>query len=137
MRPLLWLIPLFLLAACAPLREENRYGLAELNEHLIPESTAGRWALAPVAMPVGLGTYFVDGLLINPLFVWDDAWTDMRDAVWDSRDESRFRKALTFPLRVVGTPVVWVLSFVSRWLLPLENKPLADQPWDQPPGGAR
>jgi len=136
MRSLLWLIPLLLLAACAPLREENRFGLAELNEHVVPESTAGRWALSPVAMPVGLATYFVDGLLIHPLFVWDDAWTDTRDTVWDTRDESRFRKSLTFPLRVVGTPVVWVLSFVGRWLLPLENVALADQPWDQPPGGA-
>lgn len=134
MRCSFWLAPLLLLAACAPMRPENRYALTELNEHLVPESTAGRWALSPVAMPVGLVTYFVDGLLIHPFFVWDDAWTETRNVVWDTSGESRFRRALTFPVRIAGTPLVWTLDLLRRWLLPVENKALAEQPWDQPPG---
>ncbi|MFT7463413.1 MAG: hypothetical protein ACI9EF_001757 [Pseudohongiellaceae bacterium] len=130
----LWLLAVCL-AACAPLEPTNRYGLDGLNEHLTPESETGRWALSPVAVPVGLATYFVDGLLIHPFYVWDDAWTDTRDAVWDTRDESRFRRALVYPLRVVGTPVVYLLSFAGRWLGPSENKPVDEQPWDRPPGG--
>lgn len=135
MRCFCWLVLTLTLAGCAPLHPDYRYGLSWLDEHLVPESTAGRWALAPAALPVGLATYCVDGLLIRPFVVWDDAWTDTRDVLWDTRNDSSFRRAVSFPFRVAGTPVVWMLDFVARWLLPLENVPLADQPWDEPPGG--
>jgi hypothetical protein len=136
MRCFCWLLLSLTVAGCAPIHADNRYGLAHLDEYLVPESESARWALAPVAVPVGLATYLVDGLVIHPFMVWDDAWTDTRDLLWDTRDDSPFRRSVSFPFRVVGTPVIWVLDFVARWLLPLEHVPLSDQPWDEPPGGA-
>ena len=113
---------LLAVCACAPINPDNRYTLAWLDEHAVPEATAARWGLAPVAVPVGLAAWLVDGLAIHPFLVWDDAWRDTADVVWtiDPADSPLYR-AVSMPLRVIVTPIVYVFDFVARWLSPLDQ----------------
>jgi len=53
-------------ASCAMSESDNRRLLNALDEHLAPESTAGKWALAPVALPTGLVAFAVDAAITVP-----------------------------------------------------------------------
>lgn len=119
-----WLLVLALaLAACAPIEREYRYTLDWLDRQAEPESTAGKLALAPLAVPVGLVAWVVDGVVIRFGLVGDDAWGDTVELLWElSDDTSDLFKASSLPLRAVLTPVVFVGDFVGRWLLPISDR---------------
>lgn len=110
------LLALLLLActACAVSRKDNRLTLNALDEHVAPESTAARWALAPVGLPVGIVAGVVDMLIVHPATVFDDAWDDTQDMLWTPRNESRFRRAVMLPLVTVATPFVYIGDWLVR-----------------------
>lgn len=120
--PRLLLIAL-LWVSCAPVEKDYRYSLAWLDREATPESTGARVALAPVAIPVGIVAWVVDGVVIRFGLVGDDAWADVVDVFWDlDEDTSDLFRASSFPVRVVLTPVGFVLDFVGRWLLPIPDR---------------
>lgn len=102
------------LASCAVMERENRRTLNSLDEHWSPSSEAGRWAAAPVALPAALVGLVVDGLIVNPAVVVDDAWADTVDWLWTPKGESRFRRAVMLPLAALATPFVYVGDWIRR-----------------------
>jgi len=104
-----------LLAACAVSEKQNRRLLNVLDAHVAPESDGARWALAPVAFPVGVIAFVGDAVLVHPACVFDDAWRDTVDWLWTPDPaESRFRRALITPLCALATPFVWVGDWLGR-----------------------
>lgn len=117
------LLVALLLVSCAPIERQYRYSLAWLDREAIPESTTARVALAPLAIPVGTVAWIVDGVLIRFGLVGDDAWGDVVDVFWELNDDtSDLFRATSLPIRVVLTPVGFVLDFVGRWLLPIPDR---------------
>ncbi len=96
-----------LLAGCAVMAEENRRTLNAMDEHVAPESSAARWALAPVALPAGLVGLTADLVIVHPATAIDDAWGDTVEVLWTPRDnETGFRRAVMAPvaLTVASAP---------------------------------
>jgi len=103
------------LSGCAVTEERYRPTLNLLDRHLAPGSIAGRWAAAPVALPVSLLALTGDAFVIHPATVFDDAWRDTDEWLWTpDPSESRFRTAVLFPLRVIATPVVYIADWSAR-----------------------
>lgn len=104
---------------------DNRRSLNLLDENLVPESTAGKVALAPVALPVGTAAFVADLMLVHPACTIDDAWLDTVDLLWTSREESTLRRVLFMPLAAAATPLVFVGDWAGRWLFPIpERRPV-------------
>jgi hypothetical protein len=116
-----------LVSGCAVTERANRRALNALDRHLTPPSALGRWAVAPGALPVSLVGLAADALVVHPLTVFDDAWRDTREWLWTpNRSESRFRRAVLFPLTVLATPVVYVGDWTARAVFAID-------PHDAPP----
>lgn len=144
-RPVLGL-SLAVVAGCSMFDRDNRRTLELLDRELAPASTGTRLALAPLALPLGVGALVADAVVVHPTCSLDDAWLDTRDLLWRSRDESALRRALFVPLAVLATPVVFAGDWVGRCLLPLGERepdaepvrsgsrpaPVASQPTSQP-----
>ncbi|MGH7336898.1 MAG: hypothetical protein ACREI7_04915 [Myxococcota bacterium] len=114
-RTLALLITCLLASGCAVTEARNRHTLNALDERLAPSSSAGRWAAAPVALPTALMGLTADALVVHPVTVVDDAWRDTREWLWTpDPSESRFRRAVLFPLTVVATPFVYVGDWLMR-----------------------
>ncbi len=103
-----------LLASCAVVERENRRLLSALDEHAIPASEPARWALAPIALPLGLAAVTTDAVIVHPATVLDDAWGDTVEWLWTSRGDSRFRRAVMLPLVTIATPVVFSGDWLGR-----------------------
>jgi hypothetical protein len=129
-RPQRWLAALLVLAlaGCAQVKEENRRTLNALDAAATPQSEAGRWALSPVALPVGIVALVTDMLVVHPACSLDDAWGDTVQLLWTPRDESRFRRAVLLPLVTLATPLVFAGDWVGRALLPLPPREDDDAP---------
>jgi hypothetical protein len=109
------LASLLLTAGCAVRNEANRRTLNAMDRGLAPSSSAGRWAVAPVALPAALAGLAADALVVHPSTVFDDAWLDTKDWLWTpDPSESRFRRAVLFPLIVLATPFVYVGDWLGR-----------------------
>src|SRR5512139_3831993 len=105
-------------SGCAVFARENRRTLNALDEHATPRSAAARWALSPLALPVGLGALTLDMLVVQPVCSVDDAWDDTVEILWTPRGESRFRRAVMLPLATAATPLVFSGDLLGRSLLP-------------------
>lgn len=110
------------LAGCAVFESENRRTLNALDEHAAPASAAGRWALAPVALPVSLVAALGDMVIVHPICSIDDAWGDTVDWLWTPRGESRFRRAVMLPLAALATPVLFVGDLAARSAFPIDPR---------------
>ncbi|HTE06719.1 MAG TPA: hypothetical protein VK824_11020 [Planctomycetota bacterium] len=120
---------LLLLTACAVADKRNRLTLNAMDEHLAPESAAGRWAAAPVAFPAALLGLAMDALVVHPASVLDDAWRDTQDWLWTPRpSESRFRRAVLLPLVVLATPLVYAGDWLRHALFRVDPHPAAPEP---------
>lgn len=95
---------------------DNRRVLGLLDRELTPSSTAGKVALAPLALPVGLAAFAADLAIVHPACVVDDAWLDTVDLLWTSKEESAFRRALFVPLATLATPFVFTGDWLGRCL---------------------
>jgi hypothetical protein len=114
------LIVCLLAAGCAVSQRENRRALNALDDHLAPSTTAGRWAAAPAAFPAALVGLTADAVLVHPATVFDDAWRDTRKWLWTpDSSESRFRRAVLFPLTVLATPFVYSGDWLARAAFPI------------------
>jgi hypothetical protein len=112
---------------CAVTEEANRRTLNALDRHLAPPTAVGRWAAAPVALPLSLASLAADALVVHPLTVFDDAWRDTDEWLWTPNpSESRFRRAVLFPLTVMATPVIYVGDWMARAVFAID-------PHDAPP----
>ncbi len=110
------------LGACSMFDDDNRRTLNWLDRELTPDSTAGKVALAPIALPVGIVAFVADAAVVHPITCLDDAWLDTVDLLWDAGDETGLRRALMTPISVLATPVVFLGDLLGRWTLPLSPR---------------
>ncbi len=109
------LVACLLVSGCAVGEVANRRTLNELDHHLTPSTATGRWAAAPVAFPTALVSLAADAFVVHPSTVFDDAWRDTRDWLWTpDPSESRFRRAVLFPVTLLATPFVYVGDWLAR-----------------------
>ena len=116
-RTCLFVFPYLLLAftaSCAIEAHDNRRTLNALDLHDTPNSATARWIVAPVALPVAAIGLAADAVVVHPCCVFDDAWGDTVEWLWESNGESRFRRAVITPLRVVATPIVFLGDWLGR-----------------------
>ena len=113
------LLAALLSTSCAFMVEDNRRTLNALDASATPATPAGRWALSPVALPVGLVAFVADVVVVHPASAIDDAWGDTLELLWTPRDESRFRRAVMLPLVTVATPLVFVGDWLGRAVFPI------------------
>jgi hypothetical protein len=110
---------LLLAGACSMTERDNRRTLELLDRELTPPSTAGRVALAPLALPIGICAFAADLAVVHPIATIDDAWLDTRDLLWTPSHESPLRKVLFVPFAALATPFVFAGDWFGRWLLPI------------------
>ncbi len=118
------LLALAALAAsgCAVTQEQNRRLLNAMDASLTPCCDGGRWALAPVALPLGLVAGVLDAVVVHPATAVDDAWGDTVELLWTPEGESRLRRAVLTPFMAAFTAPVFVGSWLGRCLLPISPR---------------
>ncbi len=111
-------IPALILAfsSCAVLDEKNRPVTAALDE-LAPESPVVQAALSPLAVPVGILTLAIDGVLIQPIRSLPKA---LYDATWVFRgiESTGIGEIIVFPMRLITMPFIFVISELIRITIP-------------------
>ncbi|MFH1227234.1 MAG: hypothetical protein V1701_04935 [Planctomycetota bacterium] len=107
---IIWVIAFF--SGCACLNRDNRILLNELDKVANPQTTAGKAALLPVAIPVATGAFAVDAVVIHPARQIPKASKDTYDTLWKPRDIPAYRKAIIFVPVLIATPPF----FIGDWL---------------------
>lgn len=118
-----WVIVLLVpLSACAWARRENRPVWNAFESNLVPESQGTFVATLPLTVPVGLLAILTDTFVAHPLQVVDDAADDAAD-LWRGieLEPHYYTQAGTMPLRAIGTPFVFVGSFLGRSLFDIRT----------------
>ncbi|TGK06444.1 hypothetical protein EHO60_15510 [Leptospira fletcheri] len=111
---LLVLFAFSFLENCAIFQRKNRILTSYLDEKVRPESTAAQIALSPVAIPVGVVSLFLDGLVLHPISVIPDALEDTYKVIWmDPTGGVIFQTIVFFP-KLVVTPVFFLVDFLGR-----------------------
>lgn len=110
-----------LASGCAWSNPENRPVWNAFEEHLVPEDDVLFAVTLPLTLPGGFGAILIDSLFVHPVQVVDDAAGDARD-VWNNMEwsEQYYTELATLPLRAVGTPLVFVGSFLGRSIFDAE-----------------
>ncbi|QEM68828.1 hypothetical protein FO488_12110 [Geobacter sp. FeAm09] len=104
-----------LASGCAIMNKDNRLVLNSLDEAMqgsaIIDSTAGKIAAAPVALPVGMAAGVIDMAVVTPARATVPAGKDTVEYLWENPQGSDLRQAMLFIPKVVATPVL----FISDW----------------------
>lgn len=114
-RTLLLLILCLSTAGCAWSNRDNRPVWNAFETNLVPEGDGAFYATLPLTIPGGLLAILTDTFLVHPLQVIDDAYDDTaslwRGLPWDTHYYTTSGFA---PLRAVGTPLLFLGSFLGR-----------------------
>lgn len=105
---------LLVATSCAIANPDNRRTLNALDANLAPASATARWLALPVTLPAGVLGVAADAVIVHPCCVFDDAWGDTVEWLWEPREESRFRLAVMTPLRAVATPIIFLGDWLAR-----------------------
>lgn len=120
-RPLILLALAALLGGCALADEDNRRTLNALDARISPDSLAGRIAVAPLVLPLGVAAAATDQLLVHPIVVAPDAWDDTVDVLWTpDPQESAFKRGLLLPLALLATPPFLLGDWLIRSAFPVD-----------------
>ncbi len=104
-----------LVPGCAWSNRANRPVWDAFEQHVVPEHDAAFWVTLPATVPLGVGAILVDTFVAHPLAVIDDAADDAGN-VWDdiAWEREYYTELAALPFRAVGTPLVFVVSFLGR-----------------------
>lgn len=106
---------LLLLSACAWTERDNRPVWNAFESSMVPTSEGAFYATLPLTIPLGLGAILIDTFVAHPLQVVDDAGDDAVELWRDLDFENHYYTEAGFvPLRAVGTPCVFLGSFLGR-----------------------
>ncbi len=112
--------------ACSSCAFMNRQNLTLTNlsrKHLVPDNTAMQWVTSPVWVPLGLVAGVTDVVLVHPVSVIDDAWSQTAATVWAPSGSGYVAETALFPLRVVATPPHWVVGWLGRSIFDVPRWP--------------
>ena len=120
-------------ASCAMGNSDRRRLLNYLDANGTPQSTAGRWLAAPVALPVGIVAGATDAIVLHPLSQIDDAWVDTADVLWDFGPSTDFHAVLLTPLSAVATPVIFGVTWLWRSVFDISDSLTPSAPGAEDP----
>jgi hypothetical protein len=102
-------------SGCAWSNRANRPVWNAFEERLVPEADAAFYATLPLTVPAGVLSILADTFVVHPVQVMDDAWKDA-EHLWLELEWEReyYTELALLPLRVIGTPVVLVFTFLAR-----------------------
>jgi hypothetical protein len=105
-----------LLSGCAAFNRDNTPTFNLVEEHLWPESTAKRIAVAPAVYPLSLAAVGLDAAIVHPASVVDDTARETQETLWDDWDwdDHYVSECVGLPLRAAATPIYFVGDFVGR-----------------------
>ena len=108
---------------CAWANRDNRPVWNAFEAHMVPEDDTAFYATLPLTVPGGLVAILLDTFVVHPAQVVDDAAGDAGD-LWDDLgpkfEQHYYTHMAALPFRVVGTPVVFVFSFLGRSLFDID-----------------
>lgn len=108
------LLMVLLSSGCAAFRENNRPLTNYLDSKINPETTTGKVALAPVAVPLGFCSLTLDAAVAYPVAKLPGAVNDTTDIVWRNPSGGYMREVFLFAPKVVITPVVFTGVFIGK-----------------------
>jgi len=94
----------------------NRRLMNLCEKHLVPESTSGKLAMAPIILPVDIAAAALDIAVVHPATVVDDAWLDTKAVAWEPTRRGYVTECALLPIRTAFTPVAAGWFFLSRVL---------------------
>lgn len=108
---------LLLASGCAWSNPANRPVWNSFEANVVPSGDAAFYATLPLTVPIGFGAILLDTLIVHPIRVIDDAAGDAADG-WKGLQwrAHYFTELGLLPARVVGTPFVFLGSFLGRCL---------------------
>jgi len=111
------------LGGCAWSNRDNRPVWNAFEEHLVPKNDVAFVVTLPLTVPGGFGAILIDSFVVHPVQVMDDAAGDARD-VWKNMEwrEKYYTELATLVPRAVGTPIVFVGSFLGRSLFDIDPR---------------
>ena len=103
-------------AGCAVFNRDNTPTLNFVESHIFPKSEPAQTLSYPVMIPLGLVAVSVDGLLIHPVVVVDDAYEDTIELFWEHREwQDEYVTECTFLLpRTALSIVFFSLDYLGR-----------------------
>ena len=111
----LGLVGLLSLSSCAWTERDNRPVWNAFESSMVPSSEGAFYVTLPLTIPLGLGAILIDTFVAHPLQVVDDAADDSAGLWCDLDFENHYYTEAGFvPLRAVGTPCVFLGSFLGR-----------------------
>jgi hypothetical protein len=112
-----------MLGGCAWSNRDNRPVWNAFEEHLVPKNDVAFVATLPLTVPGGFGAILIDSFMVHPLQIVDDAAGDARD-VWKNMDwrAEYYTELATILPRTVGTPIVFVGSFLGRSMFDIDSR---------------
>lgn len=103
---------------CAIADQNNRLLLNALDRAVqdtaITNSTAGRIAAAPLAIPVGTVAGVLDMAVVTPARAVSPAWKDTSEYLWEDPQGSDMRQLMLFVPKVVATPLLFTGDWAFR-----------------------
>ena len=121
----LLLAALMPLSGCAIFNRDNTPLLNWFEAKAIPKKNPAKTLAYPVLIPGGMLAVVIDGVIVHPIRSIDDTMHDTKDICWDELNwkTEYVTECAALPLRVIGTPVIAVGSFVLRSLFDIEPNP--------------
>jgi len=122
-RLLLVLLIAGLAGGCAWTDPANRPLWNAFETQLVPEGDGAFYATLPLTVPAGLLAIVLDTFVVHPAQVADDAWGDAGD-LWRELPwaEQYYTQLALLPFRAIGTPIVFVFSFLGRSCFDIEPR---------------
>ncbi len=102
---------------CAVLGKKHRVLTTELDEKLTPDSPVLQAALSPIAVPVGVASLLVDGLIINPIRYLPDS-VDFANHTFKSVPFAGVGEIIVFPMRVITWPILFIGAEIVQTAFP-------------------
>lgn len=104
-----------LAANCAAFNRKNTPLVAAVEDHLVPESTAGKVAAFPLILPVGIVAGILDVFIVHPISVIPEAAADVRRIVWKPNSKSGYVTIMgAIPFKLIATPVFFTIDWLLR-----------------------
>lgn len=99
---------------CAVLQKKNRRVTNLLDDAVDPKSAPAQVALAPIFIPVGLGSLVLDAFIVHPITVIPDALEDTYRLIWKDPSGGIVFQTVVFLPKVAISPIVFLVDFLGR-----------------------
>ena len=113
-----------LCTGCAVFNRDNTPVLNFVEDSLLPETNPARSIAYPLLLPVGLVAVTIDGVIIRPISVADDAVLDTKEDLWEDFNwkERYVTECVLLIPRTAFTPIVLVGYFLGRSTFDIEPR---------------